>query len=698
MAHSVSVIIVNYNGQKYLQNCFNSIFQTDQSGLSLEIIMVDNQSSDDSVKLVTEDFPEIKVIRNSENNFAKALNIGIKNAKGNYIALLNNDMTVEKDWLQEALHLMTEDPSIGAVQSKIRFMGSNRINSAGVEEIEDFYFRDIGFGEQDRGQYETIRSITYFSGGAVLLNRDCIEDVGAFDEDFIMYAEDVDYSIRCNDKGWKIYYQPKSTVNHKYQGSASSELCEYLCSRNRLVCLAKHFPFKLPAAIKSSHFYQKGEYDYLYDAMLSAFKSLVKCQGQQVQVQVLDELKHLLIEVFGYRKAYNFFSQLELTLGLRKIRIGIYDHAFHFAGGGQRYVAKIAEFLKSKFDITYIVNKDVALSQYKEWFDIDLHGCELRVIDIPFFEERNRYFIDEGMVTAEDKNPFDIISHASLDYDIFINANMLGKVRPLSTLSVFVCHFPDRDKERFFHVHEYDYLISNGSYTSEWISKRWGLEPTHCIYPPVEMYNDAIDLEFKKNIILSVARFEIGGSKKQLELVNTFIDMCREAPELMDNWRLVLAGGNFPNNPYFNMVRKRVDETECQIELKPDIGFRDLKQLYLESAVFWHACGLGETQPHLIEHFGMTTVEAMQNYCVPVVYDGGGQREIVENGETGFMFRTVDELKAYSFEIIRNNQMRGEIAQKAYARSHDFNFDAFRKHISEFFDNLELRLTGAETL
>lgn len=696
MKEQVSVIIVNFNGARYLRPCLQSLMNMDSGQLTLDIIMVDNGSTDASLELVESTFPEVRILRNDRNNFARALNMGVKNSRGNIVAIMNNDMTVEKKWLMAARDMLLSDKNIGAVQSKIRFMGNGRINSAGVEEVEDFYFRDIGFDEKDVGQYDTSRELQYFSGGAVCLQKSCIEAVGDFDEDFIMYCEDVDYSIRCRQKGWKIFYAPESIVNHKYQGSATSALCEYLCSRNRLFCIAKHFPEKLSPRIRTSHLFLKGNKNILYRVLLQTARKLVLSNKIAITCGVLDQLNKFIQEVFGPIKAIQFFSRLELMLNLRKIRIGIYDHAFHFAGGGQRYVATMAEMLQPKYDITYIANKDMQLEKYREWFDLDLSGCEIKTVKLPFFECRNRYFIDEGMVVNETSNPFDIISRQSVDYDVFINANMLGKVRPLSPVSVFICHFPDRDKEAFFQVDEYDYLISNGNYTSHWIKKRWGLESTHRIYPPVDMYNTDARYSDKQKIILSVARFEVSGSKKQLELLNAFNELKKKAPDVMNGWRLVLAGGNFQENPYFKKISKSIQSKD--VTLKPDLNHQQLKQLYRQGTIFWHACGLNEVKPHLIEHFGMTTVEAMQNKCVPVVYDGGGQQEIVSHGENGFRFKDTNQLQHYTLDLIRDKIQCKRMADAAYEHSHDFNLQAFQNRIQAFLGEIECDLRGVDAL
>lgn len=693
----VSVITVNYNGIKFLEQCFNSLFKINKNGFSLEIIMVDNLSKDNSINLVKRKFPGIKIIENDINNYTKALNKGIENSKGEYIAFLNNDAVVEKNWLKGLMDVINRDKKIGAVQSKILFSDGKTINSVGGEEIEDFYFRDIGFGEKDTGRYNKVEERSFLSGGSVLFRRECLKNVGGFDEDFVMYFEDIDYSFRCHDKGWKLFYSPESIIYHQFHGTASLELCAYFCSRNRLLLLGKRFPQRLPQAVKTSHFYFNKKCENLYHSLIQACKKLIEHNDTEISKKVLDKLKDVVVEVLGRHKAYNFFTQLELIADLRKIKIGIYDHAFHFAGGGQRYVAKLAEILQDRCDITYIVNKDINLEKYKEWFDIDLSKCNLKVIKIPFFEKTGDFFIDESNVINEDINPFNVISKESLYYDIFLNANMLGKVKPLSSLSFFMCHFPDRKKERFFSVDQYDYLITNSNYTSFWLNKKWDLNHDLRLYPPVDMYNSS-NREDKNKVILSVARFESGGSKKQIEMIKAFNNICKKNKNVKDKWRLILAGGSSKDNPYFDRVRHEIDDSMINIELMPNLSNLEIMNLYSKASIFWHACGLNEKDPHLIEHFGMTTVEAMQNRCVPIVIDGGGQREIVEHGVSGFRFKTIEELGFYTLKMINDEGLREKIARKAYERSHCFTSAIFKKRFLEFFSNVENRLRGGEVL
>ena len=691
-----SVIIVNHNGREFLRACLQSLREIDRDGFSVEVIVVDNISQDGSIEFLESHYPEIMVLKNDINNYVKAVNLGIKHSTGDYIVLINNDTIVEKNWLIGLYRVIESDKDIGIVQSKIVFFDRETINSVGVEEVEDFYFRDKGFGEKDVGQYEDITEIKYFTGGSAMIKRKCFQEVGDFDEDFIMFFEDIDYSLRCKEKKWKIAYSPLSVVLHKYHGSSSSELCDYLCTRNRFLCLAKHFPQRFSKSIKTSHFYSSREHHWLYSSLLASVKKLIQYHGIENVKEIIQTLMRSIVRIYGPVKAYHFFAQAELLLGLRKMSIGIYDHAFHSHGSGQRYVAKIAEILQDKYDVTYIINKDINIDKYKSWFNIDLSRCTLKVIKIPFFERFGEYFNNESMVMFEDSNPFDIISEESIKYDIFINANMLAKVKPLSILSFFVCHFPDTKRGRFFYVDHYDYLVSSGEYTASWIKKRWGLDPTHLLYPPVDMYNTHGPVKLKQKIILSVAKFEINGGKKQIEMIKAFADLAEQFEFIRNEWKFVVVGATFPGNQYFQTVDELIRKLPCNIELKPNVDYKELRELYRNAAIFWHACGLSESDPHLIEHFGITTVEAMQNYCVPIVFDGGEQREIVEHKVTGYRFKTLDELKLYTMKVVHDPDLRIKIAKSAYERSHKFNLEVFEKKVLEIFQEIEKELAGSE--
>ncbi len=289
----VSIVTVNYNGKKYLKNCFNSLDKLNYPKPKLEFIMVDNGSSDDSVEFVKRNYPEVKIILNDVNNYCRANNLGIKNAKGKFIALLNNDMVVSKDWLEELLEVLKSDKSIGVVGSKILFM-DGKIQSAGHEELPNFYWVDRGCFENSLDAYNKIEEVNSLCGGAVLYRKDALEQVDYFDEDFNMYIEDVDISIRLRKKGWKLVYVPKSLVRHIHHGTAQKELSLFYSERNRLLLLVKHYPKKLSSALLGRGYFTVQRdieaYASIYRILTDVVLKLIKHHKTEIVKEILNNL------------------------------------------------------------------------------------------------------------------------------------------------------------------------------------------------------------------------------------------------------------------------------------------------------------------------------------------------------------------------------------------------------------------------
>lgn len=241
-----SVVIVNYNGKRFLKDCFSALADLDFPKDELEIILVDNASTDGSVPYVRQEFPWITVVESAENlGFAGGNNLGIANAHGNYVALLNNDTVVEKLWLREMVEVLDGNPKAGACTSKMLFIeasGADVINNAGSIILRDGSSADRGFREIDRGQYEKEEEVFSACGASVLLRREMLEDVGLLDSDFFMYYEDTDLAWRARLKGWKIIYNPRSLVRHVHCGSSVewSPFFVFHVESNRLFMLAKN--------------------------------------------------------------------------------------------------------------------------------------------------------------------------------------------------------------------------------------------------------------------------------------------------------------------------------------------------------------------------------------------------------------------------------------------------------------------------
>lgn len=686
-----SFIIVNYNGLKYLEDCLNSLRDLAYPQESIEVIVVDNGSSDHSLDYLHQNYTDVKVFINSENNFASALNLGIRQAIGDYISFLNNDANLGSQWLEILVQKLEKHPEIGAVSGKI-LLKDGRINSVGHRILPNYYWADIGIEERDRGQYDSEKDVEGLCWAAVLFRRACLADVGEVDRDFVMYFEDVDYAKRCRERGWKLRYIPTAIAHHVYGGSSDGNyLTEYFCNRNRLLYLAKHEPLQLVGAIDTSVFYLKKQLNRLYDSLLTASRKLIQSQPTEIYNTVISQLSEKLIELYSPLVADRFLARLQVMSGDRKLSVCIYDHALHFLGGGQKYVATLASIIQHQFDITFVANKPVLIADLETWYGLNLSHCQIKIIPLPFFEKRRMSCIDSSRVTEEMENPFTAITQESQNYDIFINVNQLEKVKPLSPISIFFCHFPDSWRTKHFAVDYYTFVITNSQFTTQWLKKRWQLESSLLLYPPVVL--DAPKVS-KEKIILSVARFEAGGSKKQVELIQAFQQLQNQYPETLSAWKLVVVGGSTPGNPYLKTVEKLVKKSSVAIELNVNISLDELKTIYAKSSIFWHACGLGEVNPQQFEHFGMATVEAMQSGCVPVVFNGGGQREIVEPETSGFLFDSIDKLCDYTHQLITHPEQLQRMQQAARDRGQYFGKERFESKVKAFFEIISNEYSG----
>lgn len=407
----------------------------------------------------------------------------------------------------------------------------------------------------------------------------------------------------------------------------------------------------------------------------------------------------------GLQAAYNLLLQKEVAMGLRKPSMAIFDHTFHIIGGGQKYGFTVANALKDIFDITLIACRQISHQDIMDWYHLDLSDCAIKIIPIPWFDQSGGVHLDPARVNHRTGNHFHVISKESGNYDFFINNSMNEKVYPLSNVSSLICHFPERRPRDYFYADQYSHVIYNSKYTAGWIEKKWKFKPHKHIYPPVDMAPVKDSASVKENIILSVARFEEGGSKKQMEMVHTFLKLNRRFPDLMKGWRLVLAGGSGDpeQNAYLQTIKTLIEKNttnnqSANIELLVNCPGGTLKEMYRKASIFWHLCGLDQTDPALVEHFGMTIVEAMQNSLTPMVFDGGGQREIVVQGESGYRVSSTAELMNAMLKVLRDKDHMNTLAQNAKKRSELFTRGVFEGNVRDFFSQELEKYKTEETI
>jgi len=253
----VSIIVINFNGLKndFLPKCLSSL--TKQTYKSLEIIVVDNASSDDSVQYIVQNFPNIILIRNQENvGFCQGNNIGYEKVNGKYVLFANNDTVFQEDSIEKLVFAIELDNQIGMVSPKLVRPSSNDqdfqiLDSTGLLLLDNLMLRDRGFGEMDTGQYDEAVFLFAPCGASGFFRRDVLETIKnkcgeLWDEDFIAYYEDGDLAWRIHQEGWKCLYFPEAIVIHHRGGSSSSNFFDKPISfkvhtiKNRYLMLIKN--------------------------------------------------------------------------------------------------------------------------------------------------------------------------------------------------------------------------------------------------------------------------------------------------------------------------------------------------------------------------------------------------------------------------------------------------------------------------
>jgi GT2 family glycosyltransferase len=238
----LSVIIPHYNGAHHLPTCFIALQR--QSYRHLDVILVDNGSTDESVVLTRRDFPNVKVIELGRNlGLTGAINRGIEHATGQIIVPLNNDTEVTPGWAQALVEALEAHPEAGIAASKmLLFDQRDRIHSAGDGFGTDGIPINRGVWQRDEGQFDHDTYIFGGCGGAVAYRRAMLNDIGLFDEDLFMYLEDVDLNWRAQLAGYRAVFAPQAVVYHRLSATGGGVIASYYTGRNTIFVLAKNLP------------------------------------------------------------------------------------------------------------------------------------------------------------------------------------------------------------------------------------------------------------------------------------------------------------------------------------------------------------------------------------------------------------------------------------------------------------------------
>lgn len=370
---------------------------------------------------------------------------------------------------------------------------------------------------------------------------------------------------------------------------------------------------------------------------------------------------------------------MQSRLKLDKImvmRIGIYSPYFDILGGGEKYMLTAASCLSTKHDVSVFWDQEDILRLGEEKFNIDL----------------SKVTISPNIFSQDTSTLSRFLQSKKYDAIFFLSDGSL----PLLGSDFYVhFQFPVEwiNPKGFINslkIKRIKKIICNSNFTKEHIDRKFNTDSI-VLYPPTYFKSKMpkVSLTYKENIILNVgryARFPNGGSvKKQEFMIDAFKKMCDSG---LSNWELHLVISFIDKDKEFVDSLKK-DIGKYPIKIIENVSYKDLLKEYEKAKIYWHAAGIGEdltVHPERAEHFGITTVEAMLNGLVPIVIEAGGQKEIVEEAESGFLWTNAIELIGKTFLVTNDPKLSIRVSEKALRQAQKFSTDTFCQKILDIFN------------
>ncbi len=336
------------------------------------------------------------------------------------------------------------------------------------------------------------------------------------------------------------------------------------------------------------------------------------------------------------------------------MKIGFYSPYLDTLGGGERYVLTLASHWSAHHNVELFWNDSSIINSAQKQFNIDLSRAKVT---------RN-IFRD----TSVFKKLF-----ITRQYDLIF---FLSDGSIPSTLARYnILHFQmpfGKISYSGVKLSRYQAIVCNSQFTKDALDVRIGSRAV-VIYPPVASIDGSRTK--KEKIILSVGRFSgFHTAKKQHILLEAFAKALES--KRFAGWKLIFAGGLLPSDEEYFANLKRLARG-LPVDLLPNVAHDALTDYYKRASLYWHAAGYGETDARWMEHFGISTVEAMSGGCIPVVFAGGGQQEIVDEGENGFLWRTMGELLEKTNNVIINKNIAATLQKNAIEKSKQFSVSRF---------------------
>ncbi len=592
----VSLIVLNYNKPALTLACLDSLWEHTE-GHRYEIVLVDNGSEATNYAQLAPGGAGARLVRLEVNRFfGEGNNLGFEASRGRYVVFLNNDTTATPGWLAPLIRRLADDPGIGATGPKM-VSPDYRLQEAGAEIRVDGSDNRFGRGaDPDDPAYGTERDVMYVSAAALAMRRETFEEVLGFDLYYEpAYYEDCDLCLKIQQLGLRVTYCPDSCIVH-HENATTGDVAAQL-NLNSLVHLNRQ-------------------------RFLARWQPVLRGQADAVAGLIPPPA-----------------MPLRYRAGLPDVLL--YTPYPLIPGGGERYLLTIAAGLASVANVVLATPHPFSrlrLRTLGRELSLDLDAVHL--MTLAEATEGKRY-----------------------DTTLVMGNEALPGIPGQGERNIFLCQFPFPAprpvlKAWSSHAGDYEQVVVYSPfvqrhYRSALQALGRPLPQITVISPPAVLAPATARNTAKRPMVLGVGRFFTGGHDKRHDLmIEAFRDLAARLPEC----ELHLAGtlpteGEF--RAYYANLQQQADG--LRVFFHPNASPQRLAALYAEASLYWHLAGYGvdeDREPHRCEHFGITVVEAMSAGCIPLVVNRGGPPATVQNGVTGYVFESLDELVAISERLL----------------------------------------------
>jgi glycosyltransferase involved in cell wall biosynthesis len=639
----VSILIINRNAAPLTLECVRQIW-ANTDGYAYEIIIADNGSASSDVGKLRSLGSGVRLLELECNRFfGEANNIAAEVARGRYVCMLSNDAFVQPDWLTTLVEALEGNQDVGAV-GPICLLPNGIIQEAAGRVDESGYPVRIGQGEkQPSGDILTARFVDYVSSAALLVPRDLFMETGGFDLAYEpTYYEDVDLCFKIQALGRNVLFCPDAKVVHIEGYSANNDP------------LAEPRRAALSDLNREKFVSRWGEYLRSRDrAVLTSIRPHIATPEQRPADLPCSKIHPTQTAVL--------YTPFGLT-----------------PGGGESYLLTMAAILAARYRVSVVTPHPYSSLRLQSLGrELNINLTALRLV-------------------AEE----DFLKTPTPDLMVTLGNHIVPDVEGRGKANLYVCQFPfqmdaAQVHERRSLLDNYGNILVYSDYVRVHVyaglsGHKLPPKPIMIVYPPVQQVRGGTT--GKKDIILSVGRFFVGGhSKRQDALIETFKSIAFRFHQPVE---FHLAGSSIPEPQHMDYLTQLMASAQgFPIHFHVNPPPEQLHRLYREAAVYWHGTGIGAdlvTAPEKAEHFGISLVEAMSAEAVPFSLTAGGPREIITPGENGFLYESPEELAEVTLDLFATaaTARRERLGRAAGHRAVEFSRENFARRINDLIDTL----------